>query len=188
MIIYLDSSALVKLYVNEAHHDYVEDVVRRVGRVRVGIVAVSAIAYPEASAALAAMTRAGRITPQHYERAMEKLLHDLSDLYLVRSVTGHVIERAAALPASVLGTPGRYMLKGYDAVQLATALDLGDELLERARSYAEGFRAQGEYPPTPQPEELLVLSFDNVLHDACVAEGIAHVRPDRADGRVFRTL
>lgn len=185
MIIYLDSSALVKLYVTEAHHDYVEDVVRQVGRVSVGIVAVSAIVYPEALAALAAMSRAGRITPRHYERAMEKLLNDLSGLYLVRPVTGRIIERAAALPASVLGTPSRYMLKGYDAVQLATALDLGDELMDRAMSYSEGFRAQGEYPPEPRPEELLVLSFDERLHDATVAEGIAHVRPNRAGGRTF---
>lgn len=174
MIVYLDSSAAVKLYVTEEHHDYAEAVVRRVGWSNVGIVAVSAIAYPEVSAALAAMARGGRITPRHYERAADKLLHDLSDLYLVRPVTGRIIERAAALPAPILGTPGRHKLKGYDAVQLATALDLRDEVLRRA--------AGGE------PEDVLMLTFDNELHDACVAEGIAHARPDRSGGRTFPAL
>nr|MDP9484359.1 type II toxin-antitoxin system VapC family toxin [Actinomycetota bacterium] len=123
MIVYLDSSAVIKLYVTEEHGDYVENVVRRVGWANVGIVAVSAVAYAEVSAAMAAMARSGRITPLHYERAMDKLLADLSDLYLVRHVTGAVLELAAVLPAPVLGTRGRYPLKGYDAMQLATALD-----------------------------------------------------------------
>lgn len=171
MIIYLDSSAVVKLYVTEEHHDYTEALVRRVGWANVGIVAVSAIVYPEVSAALAAMTRAGRITPEHHESAMDKLRHDLSRLYLVRPVTGAVIERAVALPAAVLGTPGKHKLKGYDAVQLATALELRDEAARRA--------GRGE------PEEVLVLTFDRDLHDAAVAEDIAHSHPGRAGGRMF---
>lgn len=185
MILYVDSSALAKLYVAESHDRYVEGLLGEVGRPGVGVVAVSVITYPEVSAALAAMSRAGRITLDHHERATTKLRSDLSRLFHVRPVTGSVVERAAALPAPVLGVPGKYRLKGYDAVQLATALDMRDELLERARRSIDPREVEPGQPVEFYPEDLLVLSFDDRLHDAAVAEGIAHARPNRAGGRTF---
>lgn len=189
-ILFLDSSAAVKLYVGEPHDDHVESVVGAVGRPGAGVVAVSVVLYPEVSAALAAKARAGHISRDYFEEAMEFLRRDLRRLFLVRPLTGAVLGRAGRLPSPVSATeepePGRYSLKGYDAVQLATALTMRDELLERAKQSIDLREVDpGEPPPEPRPEELLVLSFDDRLHDACVAENIAHARPDRAGGRTF---
>jgi predicted nucleic acid-binding protein len=195
-ILYLDSSAAVKLYVGERHDDYVERAVSAVGRPGAGIVAVSAISYPEISCALAAKARAGLISADYYDQAMWQLRRNLANSqYLVLPATGRVIARAGELPApgDPSENPGRHRLKGYDAVQLATALEKRDELAERARrETAERRERMRELPPERrepvgdvEPEELLLLSFDNDLHDAAVAEGIAHARPDRSGGRAF---
>ena len=192
-ILFLDSSAAVKLYIGEKYDDYVESVVFAVGRPGVGSIAVSAVLYVEVSAALAAKARAGHITRDYYEEATAFLRRDVAQLYLVRPVTGAVLERAAGLPSPVpaSGAPeaGRYRLKGYDAIQLATALDYRDDLVERAiRSVDPREVEPGEPMPAPHPEPLLALSFDNDLFDACVTEGIAHSRPDRAGGSTFPAL
>lgn len=188
-ILFLDSSTAVKLYVGEKYDEHVEAAVG-VGRSRFNAVAVSAILYPEVSAALAAKARAGHISRDYYEEAMWFFRRDLEQLYLVRPVTGAVLGRAGTLPTPVpaSGDPeaGRHALKGYDSVQLATALELRDELFERAKRSIDPREIDpNEPPPEPRPEELLVLSFDNALHDACAAYGIAYARPDRAGGRTF---
>lgn len=187
-ILFLDSSAAVKLYVGEKHDDHVEAAVG-VGRSDANAVAVSAILYPEVSAALAAKARAGHISHDYFEEAMAFLRRDLQRLYLVRPVTGAVLGRAGMLPTPVPASDepeaGVYALKGYDAVQLATALEMRDELLERARQRLDPREVEPGQTSEPHPEELLVLSFDNALHDACVAEGVAYTRPDRAGGRTF---
>lgn len=178
----------MKLYVGERLDDHVEAAVG-VGRSAANAVAVSAIMYPEVSAALAAKARAGHISRDYFEEAVAFLRRDLQRLYLVRPVTGAVLGLAGMLPTPVPASEepeaGRHALKGYDAVQLATALTMRDELLERAKQRIDPREAEPGQAPEPHPEELLVLSFDDRLHDACVAEGIAHARPDRAGGRTF---
>ncbi|MDP9476842.1 MAG: type II toxin-antitoxin system VapC family toxin [Actinomycetota bacterium] len=179
----------MKLYVGEPHDAHVEAAVGAVGRPGEGVVAVSAVLYAEVSAALAAKARAGHITRGYHDEAASFLRRDVAQLYLVRPLTGGIVERAGGLPSPVPvpGDPeeGRYPLKGYDAIQLATALDYRDDLLERARQSVDPREVEPGRPVELHPEDLLVLSFDNALHDACVAEGIAYARPDRAGGRTF---
>lgn len=81
-------------------------------------VAASILAYPEGRAALAAAGRAGRLSKQKHAQALadfEDLSHDLVSV----GVDDDLARRAGQL-AEDLG------LRGYDAVHLATALDLGD--------------------------------------------------------------
>ena len=81
--------------------------------------ASSILAYPEGRAALAAARRGDRLTAKAHARA----LADFEDLYgeLITVGVDDDLARRAGEHAEGLG------LRGYDAVHLATALDLGDE-------------------------------------------------------------
>jgi predicted nucleic acid-binding protein len=81
--------------------------------------ASSILAYPEGRAALAAARRVGRLG----EDAHEKALVAFEDLYadLVTIGVDQELARNAGEHAEHLG------LRGYDAVHLTTALELGDE-------------------------------------------------------------
>lgn len=202
MILYLDSSGAVKLYVAEEHDGFVHDLVGEMGRAPSGAVAVSSIGYVEIVAALAAKARNGKLSRKGFDEAVRLLGLNMQAFFAVRSVDGRVLGRAASLPAPAMSVPGRHKLKGYDAVHLATALLLREEReQEAARQTAElharrererqtlspgrAERLHAEPVQEVRAEEVLMLTFDNDLHAAAVAEGIAHVRPDRAGGRRF---
>lgn len=200
MILYLDSSAAVKVYSNEQHSQWTrvtlsKHLSRRDEAGRLGGVAVASITYAEIRAALAAKLRAGALPPERHDRAVARVRAAFERGYAVRPVLYALVERAGDLAQS-------RGLRGYDAVQLAVALGLRDDLVEAAKEAgAEAERRRREraagalsgealqgYLATlgdegpPSPERVLVLSFDNDLHDAAVAEGIAHARPDREGG------
>lgn len=82
-------------------------------------VASSILAYPEGRAALAAARRLGRLEDGEHRKA----LVDFEELYAELLTIGVDEELAvrAGEHAEELG------LRGYDAVHLATALELGDE-------------------------------------------------------------
>lgn len=81
--------------------------------------AASILTYPEGRAALAAARRGGRLTGVEHER----VLADFEDLHIELVSIGIDVNlaRRAGAYAEDLG------LRGYDAVHLATALELGDE-------------------------------------------------------------
>lgn len=79
----------------------------------------SILLYPEARAALAAARRAGRLTSEVYPRVVAEFEEKYEELVAVG--VDRVIARSAGLQAESFG------LRGYDAVHLATALDLGEE-------------------------------------------------------------
>jgi len=82
-------------------------------------VASSILLYPEARAALAAAQRAGRLTEKTYPRVVAEFEEKYEELVAVG--VDQVIARSAGSQAESFG------LRGYDAVHLATALDLGGE-------------------------------------------------------------
>ena len=79
----------------------------------------SVLAYPEGRAALAAAQRDGRLAGGSYERALE----GFEELYeeVVSLGVDEPLARSAGQDAADHG------LRGYDAVHLATALELGEE-------------------------------------------------------------
>ena len=83
--------------------------------------ASSILAYPEGRAALAAARRDTRLTRQQHRRALGdfEVLH--AELLLV-AVDEPLARRAGELAEDLA-------LRGYDAVHLATALALGDDIL-----------------------------------------------------------
>lgn len=117
MIVFLDTSALVKLYVVEAESPAVHAAVSRAE-----MVAVSRIAWAEAHAALA---RRGREVPADEAAtlaARQALAQDWPSFVIVE-VTQSVVMRAGEFADT-------FALRGYDSVQLASACELlgADEL------------------------------------------------------------
>jgi predicted nucleic acid-binding protein len=109
MIVYLDTSALVKLYVEEEGSSEA-----RAAVVGADAVATSRVAFAEAHAAFAAAVRLGRISAE--ERAtIAALFRTDWYAYVVVGVTQAVVELAADLAL-------HYDLRGFDAIHLASAL------------------------------------------------------------------
>ena len=114
MIIYLDTSSLVKLYVEEDESPKVDTLVRSSE-----VTATSLVAYAEARAAFARRFREKAFTQDEYERIKEFFEKDWSS-YLILSVTGDMIKLAGDLAE-------KHALRGFDSIHLASALTLHQE-------------------------------------------------------------
>lgn len=109
MILYLDTSALVKLYVSEEGSHIVRGAVEAASTV-----ATSRVAYAEARAALAMAARLGRITEE--ERAAAAAVFRAEwHLFSVVNVTQPLVELAADLTEAKA-------LRGFDAIHLASSV------------------------------------------------------------------
>ncbi len=139
MSVYLDTSALIKLYVSETGSSEVARWVASAARV-----ATSRVAYPEARAGLARRAREGALTPAHHRSCVRDLDRDFTSLVVVE------IDPTLARLAGELAA--RRALRGFDAIHLASAMTLRaaapefsalgvfDAKLEAA-ARAEGFAA-----------------------------------------------
>ncbi len=114
MTLYLDTSALLKLYVSEP----AADIVRR-GVEEASAVATSTVSYVEARAALARRLREGVLTPDAHRQAVADL--DREWERYDRVIADDALARLAGALAE------RCALRGFDAVQLASALHLHNE-------------------------------------------------------------
>ena len=117
MIVYLDSSAIVKRYVAEAHSEEVGELVA--GAEALGTASIS---RAEVSAALARAARMGIVSREEAEIAQRAFDADWEDLVRVK-ITEALVRRASSLA-------WEQGLRGYDAVQLAGALTWRDALSE----------------------------------------------------------
>ncbi|MBW1737754.1 MAG: type II toxin-antitoxin system VapC family toxin [Deltaproteobacteria bacterium] len=115
MIVYLDTSSLVKLYVEEDESSKVDVLVKSSE-----VTATSLVAYAEARAAFARRFREKVFTSDEYNRLKEFFDKDWSR-YLILSVTGDMIRLAGDLAE-------KYALRGFDSIHLASALTLRQEL------------------------------------------------------------
>jgi uncharacterized protein len=111
LILYLDTSALVKLYVDEPGR---AAVVRELQGA--AAVATVRVAYAEARAAFARKRRESGLDPRSLRHAVEHLDEDWA-AYNVVDVTEPLIRRAGILAE-------RHRLRGYDALHLAAAIEL----------------------------------------------------------------
>jgi uncharacterized protein len=115
MVVYLDTSSLVKLYVEEDESIKVENLVKSSE-----IVATSIVAYAEARAAFARRFREGAFTSKEHKRIKEFFNKDWSS-YLILAVTEDMIRLAGDLAE-------RHALRGFDSIHLASALTMKMEL------------------------------------------------------------
>ena len=108
MILYLDTSAYIKLFVAESGSDSVRETVEQAD-----VLATHIIAYAEMSAAFASILRSGRLTTREtnsvkrrFERHWKKVLRFTPDETAIRRA-GNFAER--------------FGLRGYDSVHLVSA-------------------------------------------------------------------
>ena len=115
MFLYLDTSSLVKLYVEEDGSSVVAALVRDAE-----VTATSIISYAEARAAFARRFRERAFTPAEHNRIKRSFDEDWGN-YLILNITNDMIRIAGDLAE-------RHSLRGFDSIHLASALTLQREL------------------------------------------------------------
>ena len=111
MIAYLDTSSLVKLYVEEEGSSLARNLVERAE-----VVATSVVAYPEARAVLSRQRVEGGLTAAGYDRVKEDFEQDWPR-YLTVEVSEAVYRSAGDLAE-------KHRLRGFDSLHLASYLSL----------------------------------------------------------------
>lgn len=111
MIVYLDTSALVKLVFDEPGSTLAAELWDRAESV-----ASSQLVYPEARAAAASARRGGRVTSTMLRRAVERIDGLCAELDVI-GLDPDLAHTAGELAEA-------HGLRGYDAVHLATALSI----------------------------------------------------------------
>ncbi len=111
MILYLDTSSLLKLYISEPDSEQTYACIDQAE-----VVATSRIAYAEARAAFARKHRSGELARDEYQGVLRHFEGDWDRLFVLE-VTPSVVELAGELAE-------KYPLRGFDAIHLASALML----------------------------------------------------------------
>lgn len=148
---YIDSSGIVKRYAEETGTEWIETLCD----VQSGnTIAIAQIGIVEVAAALASKRRDSSISEEEeYEGAMRDFIRDAQQQYQVVTTGQKVINRVVELTR-------RQKLRGYDAVQLASAILLNRMLLARELS------------------ALIFVSADDNLLTAARNEGLAAENPN----------
>lgn len=186
MYVYIDTSALVKLYVDERESEEVRRVRDRLAdppATHSNYIAISSVTRVEMYSALSRRTRSTkeseRISREDAYRLAREFDADRRDLYVVRPVTEQILMAATSYTF-------RHNLRAYDALQLATAVALRDEL--RQTLVRRATDADRTAPPDPALRQaiadaledehaLLMLAYDRDLYAACEQEGVAYPLP-----------
>jgi predicted nucleic acid-binding protein len=109
LILYLDTSALIKLYIDEQDRDVV-----RTAAAMEELLAISIVGYPEARAALARKRREGNLPDGEHAAVISSLDSDWSGFSKLI-----VYDELARLAGEIAQ---RYELRGFDAIHLASAM------------------------------------------------------------------
>lgn len=147
---FLDSSATVKRFSVETGTNFVINIFKPSNR---HIVYVSEIQLAEVVSALSRQTRGKFLTALQSERATRRFRRIFHKRCRKLSATIFLIEQASELSE-------KYFLRGYDAVQLATALEV-----ERHRQ-------------TVGASSIIFVSADNALNKAAASEGLSVENPN----------
>jgi hypothetical protein len=147
---YLDASAVVKRYADAPGSTWIRHLTNAQAH---HTIVRAEITLAEVAAALSAKHRApGGLTQAQRDRVLSRFLQDCAEHYLLLPVDRPVIDRAVELTQ-------RHRLRGYDAVQLATALVTGETL-------------QAQHLPAP-----VFVAADGDLLIAATAEGLQIENP-----------
>jgi len=138
-VYFLDTSAVVKRYVLEPGTAWVQALTDpAAGNVH----CIARITRPESVAAITRRERGGHIAPLDAATALRDFDQDFAQQYLIVGMSDALIDHAAVLART-------YALRGYDAVQLAAALEVWAQI------------------PTT-----ILISGDGDLNAAAIAEGM----------------
>ncbi len=143
---FLDTSALVKRYVQETGTAWLQALTHpAAGHAHF----IARITQAETVAAVTRRERGGHIAPADAATALADFQYDFVRQYLIVEISGGLVAHAATLVR-------RHVLRGYDAVQLAAALEVQDNT-----------------------STLVLVSADDELNAAAIAEGMAVENPNK---------
>ena len=117
MRLYLDTSALLKLYVDEQESEFVRQAAEGAR-----FIATSVLAYVEARAALVRRRHQGDLSPIDYRRLVRDFEADWSR-YLTVEVSASILRESARLSEV-------HRLRAYDAIHLASASTVHGHVVE----------------------------------------------------------
>jgi len=140
---FLDSSGLVKRYVAEAGSGWVQNLCTPGNTIY-----ISRITGAEVIAAIFRRLRMDDLRPEDAQAVAWRFKDDFRRTYRVIKVTAGVVERAMDLAEALA-------LRGYDAVQLATALELHQLRQEVSLSPLAFVSADGDLNEAAKAEGLL---------------------------------
>ena len=118
--VYLDTSALIKLYVEEEGDERVVEAAEGAADGRIVILVLTPL---EARSAIRRREREGDIAAADVDRVLRRIEDDCSTLFLTQPLSSPVMEEAARLI-------DRHPLRAYDALQLAGCLVVGENMPE----------------------------------------------------------
>jgi len=152
---YFDSSALVKLYVPEKGSKWVLSILRAVGAdgYPAHQLAFAKIGIVEVASALARLERQNEITVEKRRSLYASFMRDNQSRFRLLGLTDDILHLAARLTY-------RTVLRSYDAVHLAAALTLNQQL------------ASAGLPP------LIFITADDQLYEAAIHQGLAADNPN----------
>jgi predicted nucleic acid-binding protein len=142
---FLDSSALVKRYVQEDGTAWVRRVTRRTAGNRIFLARITPV---EVTAAVARRRKGRTLASQKASSILHRFRQHLAGRYTLIDLTPALFDEAMRLA-------NRHALRAYDAVQLAAALKIRRE------------RQDAGFAP------VTLISADQALNDAATAEGMA---------------
>ena len=143
-IYFFDSSALVKRYVIERGSTWVTRTMAPATGNHIHLVRITGA---EVVSAITRVGRSGSISVTDAANAIAQFRNEFASVYHIVEVTPEVINRAMALAET-------YALRGYDAVQLAAALEVNISYLDKEAS------------------AVTLISADTDLNTAATAEGL----------------
>ena len=109
MNLYIDTSALMKLFIQETYSDEIRRLVKDADLVATGL-----ITRAETAAGINRLTRMNLVKQEECEEALSNFRNEWGDYHRIL-ITEQIVIRADFLT-------GQYSLRGYDAVHLACAL------------------------------------------------------------------
>ena len=115
MIVYIDTSDLVKLYVDESGSDAIKEIVRKAT-----VISTSKVAYAEARAAFARKQRDGGFSFKVLRKIVEDFNREWESYFLIE-VTDGLIRSAGDIAE-------KHLLRGFDSIHLASAINLKNKI------------------------------------------------------------
>jgi len=115
MIVYLDTSSLVKLYVEEIDSEKIRNFAHNAA-----VVSTSKIAYAEARAAFARRQKEEGFSLKVLRKIVEDFSRDWES-YFVIEITDGLIRFAGDIAE-------KYLLRGFDSIHLASAIHLKNKI------------------------------------------------------------
>ncbi len=149
-VYFFDSSAIVKRYVRETGARWVSSIIDPAAGNEIYLARITGV---EVVSALVRRGREGTMSERDMAAALIQFRKDFAGEYQALEMTASVLGRAMSLAEA-------HALRGYDAVQLAAALEVNN------------FCLAAELPPCA------IISADEALNIAAAAEGLTVDNPN----------